>query len=264
MSPSLFAAIGALLGLLLGSFANVVIARVPEGKSVAYPPSACPTCGYQIKWFDNIPILSYLLLGGKCRQCQTHISRRYPLVEATMALLFAFYGYWVGASGDLWVLPGVWTFVFASLCLLVIDIDTFRLPNAITKPLAVACLVLFGGAALINGEYDRLWSMAFGPVFIAGILFLVNRIRPNGMGLGDVKYAIPMGLALGYFGYGTVIVGYFFALFIGVAWGMVLIGIHGKSRKAHMPFGPGLVLGAYLAIPLGQTAAQLYLNVTGL
>lgn len=100
--------LGAVLGLLLGSFANVVIARVPEGKSVVSPPSACPKCGYRITWRDNIPIVSYLLLGGKCRQCQQPISKRYPIVEAVMSVLFAVFGYWNAATDNFWVIPGVW------------------------------------------------------------------------------------------------------------------------------------------------------------
>ena len=264
MMTTAITGLGAFLGLLLGSFANVVIARVPEGKSVVFPPSACPQCGYHITWRDNIPVLSFALLGGRCRQCTQPISRRYPLVEAAMAALFALFGWWCATTGDLYVLPGVWTFVFASVCLFVIDIDTFRLPNAITYPLAVAMVVLMGGAALLNGESHRLYPMAFGPVFLAGILFVVNRVYPKGMGLGDVKYAVPMGLALGYFGYGTVIVGYFLSLFVGVFWGIAIMAKSGFTRRAAMPFGPGLVIGALAAILVGENIAQWYVGITGL
>lgn len=256
--------LGALLGLLLGSFANVVIARVPEGKSVVHPPSACPTCGYQISWRDNIPILSYLLLGGKCRQCQQPISVRYPLVEASMAVLFAFFGYWYASADNVYVIPGIWTFIFASVCLLVIDIDTFRLPNAITYPLAGAMALLMGTAAGLQGEWSRFTTMGLGTLFLAGTLFLVNRISPKGMGLGDVKYAIPLGITLGYFGIGTVIVGYFLALFVGVFWGIVLMAKQGFKRRAAMPFGPGLVIGGLTALLVGEPIAQFYMALTGL
>lgn len=256
--------LGAVLGLLLGSFANVVIARVPEGKSVVSPPSACPKCGYRITWRDNIPIVSYLLLGGKCRQCQQPISKRYPIVEAVMSVLFAVFGYWYAATDNFWVIPGVWAFTFASICLLVIDMDTFRLPNAITYPLTGVMAVLMGIAAGIQGEWSRFATMCFGIVFLAGTLFLVNRINPKGMGLGDVKYAIPMGITLGYFGIGTVIVGYFLALFIGVGWGIALMAKTGFKRRAAMPFGPGLVIGALAALLIGEPIAQFYMALTGL
>lgn len=256
--------LGAVLGLLLGSFANVVIARVPEGKSVVSPPSACPACGYQITWRDNIPIVSYLLLGGKCRQCQQPISVRYPIVEAVMAFLFAGFGYWYANAGDLWVIPGVWAFTFASICLLVIDINTFRLPNAITYPLAGVMAVFMGIAAGMQGEWSRFTTMVGGAIFLAGTLFLVNRINPKGMGLGDVKYAIPMGITLGYFGIGTVMVGYFLALFVGVGWGIALMAKTGFKRRTAMPFGPGLVIGALAALLVGEPIAQFYIQLTGL
>ena len=135
MMTTAITGLGAFLGLLLGSFANVVIARVPEGKSVVFPPSACPQCGYHISWRDNIPVLSFALLGGRCRQCAQPISRRYPLVEAAMAALFALFGWWCATTDNLYVLPGVWTFVFASVCLFVIDIDTFPSPTPSPTPL---------------------------------------------------------------------------------------------------------------------------------
>ncbi|WP_336250293.1 prepilin peptidase [Stomatohabitans albus] len=264
MSPLIIALIGGLFGLLLGSFANVVIARVPKGESVVSPPSACPHCGHQIGWRDNIPILSYLLLGGKCRSCHTAISARYPIVEGVMALLFGGYSYWFASIGDLYALPGILAFVFASMCLLVIDIDTFRLPNAITVPLMGTTLVLFSAAALFHGETSRFWSMLFGPVFLAGILYIAHRIRPSGMGMGDVKYAIPMGITLGYLGIGPVIVGYFLALFVGVGWGITTMAKHGFKRRVPMPFGPGLVIGAFAAIIVGNQIARLYMSITGL
>lgn len=145
-----------------------------------------------------------------------------------------------------------------------IDMDTFRLPNAITYPLTGVMAVLMGIAAGIQGEWSRFATMCFGIVFLAGTLFLVNRINPKGMGLGDVKYAIPMGITLGYFGIGTVIVGYFLALFIGVGWGIALMAKTGFKRRAAMPFGPGLVIGALAALLIGEPIAQFYMALTGL
>ena len=127
----LVVAVATLVGLAIGSFLNVVIWRVPRGESVAHPPSACPRCGHAIRSRDNVPVLSWLLLRGRCRDCGNPISVRYPLVEAGTALLFAVTAWSVGAS---WILPALLFLVAISVALALIDIDTKRLPDAIVLP----------------------------------------------------------------------------------------------------------------------------------
>lgn len=264
IGPEGLAVVMAVFGLLFGSFANVVIARVPEGLSVVHPPSKCPRCDHQIAWYDNIPIVSWVILGAKCRSCAQPIRARYPLVEGTMAVLFGGTTLWLARLGDVVALPGMLIFVFASTCLFAIDIDTLRLPDKITKPLAVTIWLFLGAAAWVNGDTEKWWSMVFGVAFIAGLLFVIHWVYPPAMGLGDVKYALSMGAALGYFGYGSVLVGYFVAILVGALWGLLLMVKTGLGKRRHLPFGPSLVIGAFVGCVYGESLFRIYLDLSGL
>lgn len=254
------------LGLLFGSFGNVVIHRVPAGESVVRPPSACPACGTPIRPLDNIPVLSWLLLRGRCRSCGEPISARYPAIELGCGVLFAAIGWWIASMDppDWWALPGMLLFAWVLLVVSAIDYETRRIPNALTYPLTPALLVLLGGAALANGEAGRAVTALVGGVGALLFLLLLAFINPRGMGMGDVKYAAFLGIGLGYVSLGAVVVGIFGAFLLGSVVSVLLIATKVRSRKDLVPFGPFLSLGALIGLLFGPGLVDAYLRATGL
>jgi leader peptidase (prepilin peptidase) / N-methyltransferase len=251
-----------LLGLLIGSFLNVVIGRVPEGRSVVHPPSACPRCNTAITPRDNIPIVSWLLLRAKCRTCALPISARYPLIEALTGILFGFTAWRVGLTA---ALPAVLLFVAGGVALSAIDIETFRLPT----PLVYTVLGLVGVsltvAAGTTHHWGRLVWVAAGALASAGLLLLiVVGTRGRGMGMGDVRLALVLGAITGWYGPGRAAL----SLFLGFLAGSVIgIGVALKSRRfkgAKMPFGPALILGTWIAIIWGAPLWHSYRTLVGL
>ncbi len=255
----------ALLGLLFGSFGNVVIHRVPEGRSVASPPSACPGCDTPIAPYDNIPVLSWLLLRGRCRHCGEPISPRYPLVEVAGGVMFGAVGWWLASMDppDWWALPGMLLFAWMLLVVTAIDLDTKRIPNALTYPLTPALLVLLVGAALLDGDGATALRVVLGGVAAFGFLLLLALINPRGMGMGDVKFAAFLGMGLGYVGWGALIIGIFGAFLGGSVVSVLLIATGVRTRKDLIPFGPYLAAGAFLALFVGQAIADAYLRTAG-
>ena len=245
------------LGLMIGSFLNVVIWRLPRGESIVRPPSHCPHCDTEIKPYDNIPVLSWVLLRGRCRTCGAGISARYPLVELTCAAL------WVAMVlrfGESWALPAYLVLVSALLALSLIDFDTFLLPNKIVYPLGVAMVVLFGLAGLLDdagGDYGR---ALLGGLAAFAFFLTVHLIAPRGMGFGDVKLSFSLGVALGWISWGTVFLGLFLGFLLGAVIGVLLIATKVRSRRDHVPFGPFLAVGTVLAILFGAPLLDLYLG----
>lgn len=264
--PGLVALLAGVLGLAFGSFANVVIHRIPEGGSIVRPPSACPRCQTPIRPRDNIPLVSWMLLRGRCRDCGEPISVRYPLVEAACGVLFAATGWWLAAMDppDLWALPGMLLFVWMLLVITVIDYETRRIPNALTYPLIPALAVLLAAAAVLNGQPGRIVDMAIGGVGAFVFLLILALINPRGMGMGDVKYAAFLGMGLGYVGIGAVIIGIFGAFLIGSVISVGLIATKLRGRKDLIPFGPFLSVGALAALLFGPQIADAYLSAVGL
>jgi leader peptidase (prepilin peptidase)/N-methyltransferase len=181
--------LAAAFGLLIGSFLNVVVHRLPLGASVATGRSECPACHHQIRAYDNVPVLSWLVLRGRCRDCGAPISARYPLVEATTAVLWALVAAVADDTVD--VVLGL-VLVTALVPITLIDLDHRRIPNAITLPTAVVALVA-GTALDPGGELGRVASALGAAVF----LLIPAMVRPDGMGIGDVKLAGVLGLCLG-------------------------------------------------------------------
>jgi len=260
----------ALLGLLVGSFLNVVIYRVPIGKSIVTPPSACPRCGARIKPWDNVPVISWLLLRGRCRQCGTRISIRYPAIELLTAGLF------VGASlglgidlgvstgalvGTILVLVAYLYFASISVALAGIDLDTHRLPNAIVLPAyPVLAVLLVAGSAFLN-EYSPLWTAAIGGAALFAAYFLMALVYPGGMGFGDVKLAGVIGIVLGFLGWGPLVVGSFSAFILGGVFGIALMITKRAGRKSGIPFGPWMLAGAWVGIFVGENGWNWYLGL---
>lgn len=258
------AAFCGLLGLLFGSFANVVIHRVPRGESIARPPSACPGCGTAIKPRDNIPVVSWVLLKGRCRHCGTAISPKYPLVEVLMAVVFAAVGWRVGLD---WALPGFLLFAWLLVVVTFIDIATRKIPNRLTYPLIPALLVLMVGAGLLAGEPERAVAAVIGGIggFVA--ILLLALLPGGGMGMGDAKLAGFIGLALGYLGYGFVVFGLFAGFLLGAVGGIALLLTRARSggplRRQKIPFGPYLAAGALLTLLFGAPLIDAYLRSLG-
>jgi leader peptidase (prepilin peptidase) / N-methyltransferase len=251
----------ALLGLLIGSFLNVVIHRVPRGESVVRPPSACPACGTQIRSRDNVPVLSWLLLKGRCRQCGEPISPRYPLVELGCAALFAVLALRFGLD---WALPAYLYLAAVGLALALIDIDVKRLPNVLTYPSYPVALVLLGGAAVLGSDSGDFLRAALGGVVAFVFYFLLALAYPAGMGLGDVKLSGVLGLYLGWLGWGVLALGLFLGFLLGGMLGVALIALRRGGRKSKVPFGPFMLLGVLLAVLMGQPLVDAYLRLSGL
>jgi leader peptidase (prepilin peptidase)/N-methyltransferase len=253
--------LAAIFGLLIGSFLNVVVARVPEGRSVVRPGSACPNCGTPISARDNIPVLSWLLLRGKSRCCGEPISIRYPLVEAGTAALFAAVTAWAGVS---WLLPALLYLAAISVSLGLIDIEHQRLPNAIvlpSYPVAAALLII---PALTAHEPGRLVRMAICAFGTYAFYFILMLIQPRGMGFGDVKLSGILGGYLGWFGWGPAIVGGFLAFAVGGVAGLLLMLARRAGMKTMIPFGPYMLIGAWLGLVFGLGITDWYLGRSGL
>jgi leader peptidase (prepilin peptidase)/N-methyltransferase len=250
----------ALLGLLLGSFANVVIARVPDGGSVVRPGSACPECDAPIAPLDNVPVLSWLWLRGRCRDCGAAISVQYPLVEVTCTVVFAAIGWRIGLD---WALPAFLLFGWLLVVLAVIDLQTRRIPNRLTYPLTPVLLVLLVAAALLEGTPGAAVRAVLGGVIAFGLLLALALINPRGMGMGDVKLAGFIGLGLGYLGWGHLWVGLFLGFFGGGVIAALLLALRLRTRKDHIPFGPWLAMGAIVALLAGRPVIDTYLRLSG-
>ncbi len=248
------------LGLLFGSFANVVIHRVPAGESINTPRSACPRCATPIAPRDNIPVVSWLLLRGKCRHCGEPISPRYPLVELGMAAVFAAVGARVGLD---WALPGFLLFAWLLVVVAIIDANTRKIPNRLMYPLTPALLVLMVGAALLSGVPGRAIGAVIGGIAGFVVLLILALIQPKGMGMGDVKLAGFIGIGLGYLGYAFVVLGIFGGFLLGGIVGILLLVTRLRGRRDMIPFGPYLALGALTALLVGEPIVRAYLRSLG-
>jgi leader peptidase (prepilin peptidase)/N-methyltransferase len=267
-----------LFGLLIGSFLNVVIYRIPAGRSISTPPSACTHCGGRIRPWDNVPVLSWLVLGGKCRDCRAPISARYPIVELATGVSFSAVTWWMlsaaspaspGATGASIAAWAVTLVAFLYLCaisiaLALIDLDTHTLPNRIIYPAYLVSVVLLVAAALLAGAPERLLVASIGGAGLFALYLALALIRPGGMGLGDVKLAGVLGLYLGWLGWGELAVGAFAAFLLGGLFGVVLLAVRRAGRKSSIPFGPWMLAGAWIGILFGNTIALGYLNLYGL
>lgn len=248
-----------LLGLVVGSFLNVVIWRVPRGESVVHPPSACPTCGRGIAWYDNVPVVSWLVLRGRCRGCGAPISPRYLVVELLTGVLFVGTALAVGWTP---ALPAFLYLAAVSVALAAIDIDVHRLPDAIVLPSYGVAAVLLALASWQPGTgYDggALLRAALGGAALFALYLVLFLVNPRGMGLGDVKLAGVLGLYLGWVGWGALAVGAFAAFLLGGVFGLVLMVVGRAGRKTRVPFGPWMLLGAAVGVVAGEQLAAWYL-----
>jgi leader peptidase (prepilin peptidase)/N-methyltransferase len=245
-----FAAFALAPGLAIGSFLNVVAARVPLRRSVATGRSACMSCGTEIAWYDNVPLLSYALLRGRCRSCGARIGTRYLAVEVLTALLIAGC---VLAFGLTWKAAVGAFFCSVLVALSAIDLEHRIVPNRIVLPAAAVTLV---ARTLIDPSVEWLAAGLGASLF----LFLAALAYPKGMGMGDVKLALLLGCAVGR----TVPVALMAGMLAALLPSIVLFARHGSAaRKMGIPFAPFLAFGGVLALFAGDRLLDAYLSVVG-
>jgi leader peptidase (prepilin peptidase) / N-methyltransferase len=243
----ILAAVG---GLIVGSFLNVVASRVPLGESLVHPRSRCPHCESQLRAIDNVPVISWLALRGRCHRCQAPISPRYPLVELTTGALYAAV---VATQDDAARIVLGLLLVSVLVPITLIDYDHRIIPNRITGPAAVAALIAI--AAL---DTDFLPEAVLAAIAGGGFFFIAAVLYPRGMGMGDVKLAGMLGLYLGRAVGPAILI----ALIAGVVVGAAIIARKGarEGRKTAVPFGPFLALGGIVAFFVGENLADAYLD----
>jgi leader peptidase (prepilin peptidase)/N-methyltransferase len=243
-----------IFGLIVGSFLNVCIYRIPREESVIYPPSHCPNCGERIKPYDNIPVLSYLILRGRCRNCGARISLRYPIVELLTGVLTSFVFCKFGFSFDtLYYLLFVYYLIVVSF----IDLDTIEIPVKLSY-----FALIFGIFLSFLSKNQSFKDAVFGASFGAGvILFIIETYYVvtgrEGMGYGDANIMAVIGAFLGW---ENVLVTLFVASFVGALTGIVLMVFKGKNREFPIPFGPFLAVGALFSLFFGKAAIEWYLG----
>ena len=246
-----------LFGAVIGSFLTVVVARVPKGGSLMRPRSHCPSCGAQIRARDNVPVVSWLLLRGRCRDCGGAISSRYPLTE------FANAGLWVAAflrfGDELYLALVVACFFSVLLAVSLIDLEHKVIPNRIIYPALPAFAVVLVVGKLLGYDVDLVRS-AIGFAAYGGALLVIALVYPRGMGMGDVKLTALIGLVLGAFGLDLVAVAAALGVLLGGVGGILAMTVGGKGRKSAIPFGPFLAAGAVLSVFFGVQIADWYLG----
>ncbi|GAA1940368.1 prepilin peptidase [Kitasatospora viridis] len=254
MPPTLVLIIG-LLGLAVGSFLNVAASRVPAGRSVVRPRSACPRCAAPIAARDNIPVLSWFLLGRRCRSCRLPIPARYPLLEALTAILFAAEALRFGRSETL---PAELVFTAGLLALATCDAEHLLLPRRLIYPtlgLTAACLL---AAATATGQWQRLGTTAVCGAGAFAAFFALHWVRPAWLGFGDVRLAGLLGTGLGWLGPWYLVLALVAGSAVGLLVGVALMASGRATRHTRLPFGLFLAAGAIAALLVGAPVVHWY------
>jgi leader peptidase (prepilin peptidase)/N-methyltransferase len=245
------------MGAVLGSFSNVVVYRLPRSRSLVSPGSSCPECGAPIAWYDNIPVISFLILRGKCRKCGAPISIRYPIVELIAAASWGLVGWRFGLTA---ALPAYLVFVTVLVILSFIDLEHRRLPNLVLGPAAVTGIVLLLIATLVEGDWSSFRDAAFGAAIYGLPLLVIGLLFPSGMGGGDIKLAGYLGLHLGWLSLLHVVVGVMLGFILGGITGIALMASGKKGRKDPIPFGPFMALGSLISVLAGSALIRVWLG----
>jgi leader peptidase (prepilin peptidase)/N-methyltransferase len=242
---ALLIVICAAYGLVIGSFLNVVIYRVPRDLSIVRPGSACPTCHAKITWYDNIPVVSWLVLRGHCRGCDEPISPRYILVELAGGAIFAGVAARLGYQ---WDTLAYLAFFSGLLALSYIDVEHLRLPTRIVYPASVLVIALLVGASAVLDQWHRSVVAALCALAWLTLFGTIHLVSPRALGAGDVRLAPLLGFALGWLSVGAVVVGFFAANLVGSIVGVALVAAHRMQRRQPIPYGVFLAIGAGVAI----------------
>lgn len=246
-----------LFGLIIGSFLNVCIYRIPKKFSIVFPPSSCPLCNQKIKPIDNIPLISYIILLGRCRYCKTRISIRYPFVELINAILFVIVIYRYGLNMD-----GIFYMALISTLIVItfIDIDHMIIPDVISLPWIVIALIAgmtFMPDPLIYDSNLGVKGAIIGFFAGGGLFLFISIISRGGMGGGDIKLMALFGACLGW---KAALLITFIGSLLGSIYGITLMIFKGKGRKTKVPFGPFLAVGAVICILYGRELLEMYLG----
>lgn len=244
----------ALFGLVIGSFLNVVIYRVPRHESVVTPRSRCPSCGALIKGYDNIPVISWLVLRGRCRTCGAPISPRYAAVELACGALFAGLAARFGYRADL---PAFLAMFAGLLALSFIDVEHLVLPRKIVYLATAIVLVLLVAAAAATDDWSRLLTATECAAAWFALFFIINLASPRVLGFGDVRLAALLGLGLGWLGWKYVVIGFFAANVIGAVVGVFLIATKKMNHDQPIPYAVFLALGTAFAVFAGPEIVPL-------
>jgi leader peptidase (prepilin peptidase)/N-methyltransferase len=242
-------------GLIIGSFLNVLIYRIPRGESIAWPGSHCPACSHPLKWHDNIPLISYLLLKGKCRYCRSKISIQYPMVESLNALLYMLMYYRFGFGAE---------FIFYSLISSVllavtfIDLKEMIIPDSLVVSILLLSLIHKAVNYFLYGISPELISSLLGLLAAGGLFAAIVVISRGGMGGGDITLIGVLGFVLGV---KHIFLNIFLSFVSGAIISIVLLAAKIKTRKDPIPFGPFIVLGFYMTVLWGQAIINWYFNL---
>lgn len=254
ISYNIILTLAGIIGLIIGSFLNVCIYRIPKNKSIIFPASACPVCNQKIKPIHNIPVLSFIFLGGKCGYCKTRISIRYPIVELLNGIFYVLIVYKFGLNID-----GLFYMALFSMLIVItfIDIDQMIIPDVISIP-GIIIAIIAGMMFLTDPlNYDNLGikGTIFGFLMGGGLFLLIAILSKGGMGGGDIKLMALFGACLGW---KAVLMVTFIGSLLGSIYGIILMIFKGKGRKTKVPFGPFLAAGAVVCILYGRELYRMY------
>jgi leader peptidase (prepilin peptidase)/N-methyltransferase len=244
-----------IFGLIIGSFLNVCIYRIPRNESIVWPGSHCPKCSHELKWYDNIPLLSYILLRGKCRYCKGLISIQYPLVEFLNALMYNIVYLKFGIGAD---------FIFYSLtfsillAIVFIDIKEMIIPDSLVVAILVLSVIHKGTNYFLYGLSPQLISSILGLIVAGGLFAAIVLISGGGMGGGDITLIGALGFVLGF---KYILLNIFLSFITGAIISILLLAARIKKRKDPVPFGPFIALGFFLTVLQGQAIINWYLNL---
>jgi leader peptidase (prepilin peptidase) / N-methyltransferase len=259
----LLLAVAFVLGVVIGSFLNVVAYRVPRGQSLVRPASHCPACQAPVRARHNVPVLGWLVLRGRCADCRTRIPVRYPLVELGTGVAFVAVALRLGQLGLRAAVPAFLYFTAIGIALTLIDLEVRRLPNAIVLPSYPVLALALAGSAWWQHDW---WPLARAGIGAAALLVFFGAvwfIHPAGMGFGDVKLSGLIGGVLGYLSWNALVLGAFLGFLLGAVVGVTVIATGRGTRKSALPFGPFMILGALAALFLAGPIARLHLGVLG-
>lgn len=251
---ALVALAGAVLGLLIGSFLTVVTDRVPNQESIVAPRSRCGACGATLGPLDLVPVVSWVVLRGRCRSCRTSIGAEPVVLELSTAALFVLMGLHFGFS---WETVAFWVLSAGLLALTVIDLRTKRLPREVTYATMALGVPLLVIAALVRDEPRKIVTMVAGALVSLAFMWIVYAVSRGGMGDGDVRLSPLLGAYLGWLGMRFVPVGLFLGFALGAVVGVMAMAVGKTGRKTAIPFGPFLAAGTILAVFVGDRAASV-------
>jgi len=251
-------AVTGVFGLLIGSFVGVVVDRVPRKESIVSPPSHCVACEAPIRPYDNIPVISYVALRGRCRACHTRIPPRDALLELGTGILFVLLAW---RLGSVWALPAYCVFAATAVAISAIDIEHMRIPSAVVYATAVLGAPLLVLASAGTHDWSALESAAIGGAGAFATFFALFYAVPKGIGFGDVRFAGLCGGFLGWLGYREVVAGFLISFVVAGVPAALLLAMHKVKRQTKIPFGPFLAAGTVIAVLFGAPIIHAWSNL---